>query len=306
MRVRLLGTAAGGGFPQWNCNCANCHQVRQGRAGLLPRTQSCVALSADGQKWFLLNASPDIRLQIETFAPLLPSAGTTRGTGIDSVLITNADLDHTLGLFILREGYPLTIHATPAVRAALADGLALDAVLSCYCGVEWRTPLETPAPLLTTDGEPSGLSYQAIALPGKPPRYREKDAAPAPGDCIGYRFVDERTGGRLVFMPDVAALNVAAQEHLRSCDALLMDGTFWSDSEMQQTGAGSASAARMGHWPIGGPEGSLALLAQLPIGRKIYMHINNTNPILQPDSPEHKAVEAGGCEVGYDGLEFTL
>lgn len=306
MRVRLLGTAAGGGFPQWNCNCANCRAVRQGETGLTPRTQSCAAISADGKGWFLLNASPDVRAQIEAFPPLQPSGAASRGTGIESVLITNADLDHTLGLFILREGDRLIIQATGSVRAALSEGLNLDAVLSSYCRLEWHEPPEELTPLCSANGEPGGLLYQAFSLPGKPPRYRERHAVPDAGDCVGYRFVDERTGGKLLFMPDVAALNDQAHAFLQDCSALLMDGTFWSEDEMATTGVGMASASRMGHWPVGGDEGSLALLTTLPIEHKIYTHINNTNPLLHPSSVEHAAVKAAECKVGYDGLEFEL
>lgn len=306
MRVRLLGTAAGGGFPQWNCNCANCRAVRNGESGLAPRSQSCVAISADGKRWFLLNASPDVRAQIESFPPLQPAHGATRGTGIEGVLITNADLDHTLGLFILREGGPLSIYATPTVREALSQGLSIDSVLSSYCRLTWHAPPETLTPLRRAGGEASGLLYQAFALPGKPPRYRERHAAPDPGDCVGYRFLDEKSGRTLLFLPDVAALNNEAHALLKECDALLMDGTFWSDDEMARMGAGTTPASRMGHWPVGGEDGSLALLKTLPIPRKIYTHINNTNPMLRPGSAEHAAVQAAGCEVGVDGLEFEL
>jgi pyrroloquinoline quinone biosynthesis protein B len=314
MYVRLLGTAAGGGFPQWNCNCDNCRSVRTaGRHGAQTRTQSCVALSGDGRRWLLLNASPDIGRQIETFAPLLPPSDTRRGTGISGVLITNADLDHTLGLLLLREGRALTVHATPAVRTTLTRGLRLHEVLSCYGGVEWREPPYRLAPLSYTDGTPSGLLYQAFLLPGKPPRYLTDDDAegddvsiPSEGQCVGYRFVDAATGGRLVFMPDLAEFSAEAQAQLLDCDALLLDGTFWSEHEMQSAGVGDTPAARMGHLPVGGPEGSLARIAALDIRYKIYVHINNTNPILLPDTPERMQVEAAGCVVGYDGMELML
>jgi pyrroloquinoline quinone biosynthesis protein B len=306
MRVRLLGTAAGGGFPQWNCNCANCRAARAGTGRAQPRTQSCVALSADGRRWFLLNASPDVRIQIESFPPLLPAPEAARGTGVAGVLLTNADLDHTLGLLILREGRPLPIHATPAVRRSLSGGLLLDSVLDCYCGVEWHEPPTELAPLPAADGAPSGLRYAAFALPGKPPRYREQAAAPTGGDCIGYRFVDEATGGRLICLPDAAALDAPALAQLRDCDAFLLDGTFWSENEMQTMGAGTTPASRMGHLPVGGPNGSLARIAPLPVPRKIYVHINNTNPMLLADSPERAEVEAAGVAIGWDGMEIAL
>ncbi len=306
MRVRLLGTAAGGGSPQWNCGCATCRAVRTNAHGTVPRSQSCVALSADGIRWFLLNASPDARIQIEGFEPLLPSAGNLRGTGVEGVLITNADLDHTLGLFQLREGPPLDIHATQGVRRALTEGLSLESVLSRYCGIVWHTPSISPAPLLYADGTPSGLLYEAFTLPGKPPRYMGTEAEPSDGDCVGYRFMDQATGGILVFLPDAAVLTEYVLTKMIDADVLLLDGTFWSENEMEQMGVGSTPAAKMGHLPVGGANGSLAQIASLPISRRIFMHINNTNPMLLADSPERAAVEAAGCEVGFDGMELMI
>jgi pyrroloquinoline quinone biosynthesis protein B len=303
MWVHLLGTAAGGGFPQWNCNCTNCRSARAGRAR--PRSQSCVAVSPDGQSWFLLNASPDLRAQIESFAPLRPG-GAGRGTAVEGILLTNAELDHTLGLFLLREGEHLAIRATPAVRRTLADGLALTTVLARYCPVDWIEPPVELGPLSRRDGTPSGLRYAAFSVPGQPPRYLDGRSAPAAGAHVGYRIVDPATGGRLAFLPDVAALDEALFATLRDCDALLFDGTFWSQDEMRSMGVGTATAADMGHLPIGGSEGSLAQLAELPCGLKIYIHINNTNPILLEDSAERLAVEAAGVAVGYDGWDFSL
>ena len=252
MRIRLLGTAAGGGFPQWNCNCFNCGGVRAGTVRARPRTQSSVALSPDGRHWFLLNASPDVRGQIESFAPLLP-AHAVRGTGVTGILLTNADLDHTLGLLILREGHSLVVHATMAVRRALCEDLRMEAILSRYGGVDWREP-----------------------------------------------------PGELTPLPNVAALNESVLAELRASDVLLLDGTFWSEHEMQAAGAGTLSASEMGHVPIGGADGSLAHIAGLPAQLKIYLHINNTNPILREDSAERQAIETAGAVVGVDGQVFTL
>jgi len=312
LRVRLLGTAAGGGSPQWNCGCSTCRAVRSNAPGTVPRTQSGAALSADGIRWFLLNASPDVRIQIEGFEPLLPADGNVRGTGVEGVLITNADLDHTLGLFQLREGCPLNIHATQSVRRALTEGLSLESVLSRYCGIVWHTPPASPAPLLCADGSPSGLLYEAFTLPGKPPRYmgvQKVEAEASRGNCVGYRFFDQATGGSLVFLPDTAVLTEDTLAKMQDCDALLIDGTFWSENEMELMGVGSTPAAQMGHLPVGGNTGSLAQLAALPgrrPARRIFMHINNTNPILLADSPERADVEAAGCEVGFDGMELVI
>jgi pyrroloquinoline quinone biosynthesis protein B len=305
MRVRLLGTAAGGGFPQWNCNCTNCRAVRSETTHAQPRMQTTVALSADERHWFLLNASPDIRAQIESFAPLLPVEG-IRGTGVDGILLTNADLDHTLGLLLLREGGCLIVHATPAVRRALTEDLRMEAILSIYGGVAWREPPTEPTSLLTGGGTTSGLRYTSFPVVGKLPRYREGRVAPSPGDTIGYCFEDVNSGGRLAFVSNAAALTDRVLAILGKCDALLLDGTFWSDDEMQVTCAGAVGAREMGHLPIGGADGSLARIADLPARLKIYVHINNTNPILRDDTPERKEVEAAGVVVGYDGLEFSL
>lgn len=306
MRVRLLGTAAGGGFPQWNCNCSNCRGLRSGALRAQPRTQSCVAISADSRRWFLLNASPDIRFQIESFPPLLPWPNTARGTSLEGILLTNADLDHTLGLLILREGSRLPVYATSRVRSALTDGLYVDQVLECYCGVDWREPAAEPSPLLYADHSASGLRYAAFPVAGKPPRYLEGRVSPGLGDVVAYRIEDEATGGRMLFMPDVAALDGRTLGQMHNCEALLLDGTFWSKDEMETMGVGTIPAAQMGHLPVGGPDGSLAWIASLPIRRKIYVHINNTNPMLLEDSPERRVVESAGVEIGWDGLEFTL
>jgi pyrroloquinoline quinone biosynthesis protein B len=305
MRVRLLGTAAGGGFPQWNCGCPNCRAVRSGAGVTTPRTQASVAISADGRAWFLIGASPDIRSQIESFAPLRGDPQ-VRGSAVEGVLLAGADLDHVLGLFLLREGGRLCVHAAGATRRALCDGLRLDSVLGCYTHLEWREPPEQPGPLPLGDGAPSGLLYSAFPVPGKPPRYREREVNPSSGDCIGYRFDDPATGGRLAVVPGAAALDAPLLDQLRECDTLLIDGTFWSEHELAELGTGAAPASAMGHLPVGGPGGSFDIVAGLPTRRKIYFHINNTNPMLIDGSPPRRQVESRGVEVGRDGLELEV
>lgn len=303
MRIRLLGTAAGGGFPQWNCRCEICQAGREGRAK--PRSQSCVAVSADGKRWFLLNASPDVCRQIEAFPALQAQGPEPRGSAIEGVLVTNADLDHSLGLFLLREGRRLCVHATAATRDSLGVGLRLGDVMEAYCGLDWRLPPVALEPLRLGDQRPSGLEYCAFEVPGKLPRYMA-GAPPQAGAAVGYRIVDPATGGRLVFVPDLADLDDACMAQLRHCDALLMDGTFWEDGEMAKRGVGAWTAAQMAHLPVGGPQGSLARLQGLPIRRKVYLHINNTNPMLLEQSAERRAVEAGGAEVGWDGMDIEI
>jgi len=305
MHIHLLGTAAGGGVPQWNCYCAVCREARSG-GRVRPRTQSSVAISADGKSWFLLNASPDIRVQIENFPALHPANRGARNSPIEAVLATNADLDHTLGLLLLREGEKLRVHATAAVRRALSEDLSFASVLNSFCGMEWIEPSKASQALLRRDGSESGLFCEAIPLPGKPPRFSKAATATAAGNVMGYRIVDKRTGGRLLFLPDVAALTEAALQMLADCDVLLFDGTFWTENEMRDQELGKLSASDMGHLPISGPAGSLKTLAQLSVRHKIYTHINNTNPILIDGSPEAAEVAAAGCTVGRDGMEIEI
>lgn len=304
MRVRLLGTAAGGGFPQWNCNCSLCRKAREGKAEAPARTQSSATVSADGKAWFLLNISPDIRHQIEAFPPLLPPSEKVRGTSIEGALLTNADLDHVLGIFILREGGVLHLHAPPAVRKALDEGLRILEVLKAYGGVAWHEPPADLEPLLKSNGSESGLLYEAFEVPGKLPRYAGSTALP--GSAVGYRLVDEKTGGKLAFLPDTAGLSGPVLDKLKDCGALLLDGTFWDEDEMPRTGTGSLTASQMAHLPLGGEGGSLEILRKLPVPRKIYLHINNTNPILDRSTPQYRQVREAGVEVGVDGMEFEL
>jgi pyrroloquinoline quinone biosynthesis protein B len=305
MRIRLLGTAAGGGVPQWNCNCRICHEARSRTDRVRARTQSSVAISADEKNWFLLNASPDLRAQIEASPPLHPPTDKTRGSPIQAVLLTNADLDHTLGVFLLREGEEINIHASAIVRESLQQGLCLANVLSAFCGVTWVHPPLEFSPLPNRDGSESGLVYRMIPLGGEPPRFFKRNSAD-PNHVNAYQFVDKRTRGRLLYLPDMPAINEEVKRLLSDCDILLLDGTFWSENEMQQCGTGTISASQMGHIPISGPTGSLVLLKHLDVKAKIYVHINNTNPILLEGSEEKSAVEASGCIVGEDGMELMV
>jgi pyrroloquinoline quinone biosynthesis protein B len=306
MRIILLGTAAGGGLPQWNCNCPNCREARVGSTRVVSRTQSSVAVSADGQAWFLLNASPDLRVQLEGVPHLHPRTKTLRSTSIEAVLLTNADLDHTLGLLLMREGGKIRVYATSQVRGALTRGISLAPTLKSFGGIHWTKPPRKLSPLLRRDGSKSGLQYQAINVIGKPPRFMKGRQSNGPGHSVGYRIVDEKSGGRLLFLPDVAVLDGQIIDALSDCDILLFDGTFWSENEMRKLGVGNLFAKQMGHVPIGGLQGSLKQLAPLGVARKIYTHINNTNPILRKGSSENAAVRAAGVEVGRDGMEMVI
>ena len=229
-----------------------------------------------------------------------------RGSALEGVLLACADLDHVLGLFQLREGDCLCVHATTATWRAIREGMRLDAVLGHYAGLTSREPPGQPEPLLVDDGEPSGLQYETSPVPGKPPRYREGEAGPQPGDCVGHRFQDRATGGRIAVIPGLAAIGPVVLNRLRECDAVLIDGTFWSENELAELGAGDTPASAMGHLPVGGRDGSLDIVAGLPSRRRIYIHVNNTNPMILENSPQRREVESRGVEVGRDGLEVEI
>jgi pyrroloquinoline quinone biosynthesis protein B len=299
--VRVLGSAAGGGFPQWNCACPQCRAVRDGSRPTRPRTQSSIAVSADRRRWFLVNASPDLRLQIESFPALHPSAGPggVRQVPFGAVLLTDAELDHTLGLLLLREGGGLQLHATRAVHDTLCRGTAVLRTLETYCQVDWQPVVPGVEVSL---GE--GLSYRAFDVPTtKPPPFGSDLEE---GRVVGYRLTDRRSGRALVYLPGVQELTAAVRAQLEGCECLLVDGTCWRDDELIRLGVAGKTAREMGHLPIDGPGGSLEQLSPLPIARKIYTHVNNTNPILLEDAPERRAVEQHGLEVAVDGLELQL
>jgi pyrroloquinoline quinone biosynthesis protein B len=297
MWVRVLGSAAGGGFPQWNCACPPCRAVRDGSRPARRRTQSSVAVSPDYERWFLLNASPDIHAQIEAFPALRPGGG--RAVPFDAVLVTDAELDHTLGLLLLREGRGLSVHATEATRDVLEDGTGVLRTLAAYCPVDWHPVV--PGADVPLGG---GLSYRAFDVPTtKRARFGPADAE---GRVVGYRLTDTRSGRALVFLPGAQRLTGSLRAQLADCACLLFDGTCWADDELIRLGLTGKTAREMGHLPAGGPGGSLELLSPLPIERKIYTHINNSNPILLEDSPERRAVERHGMEVAVDGLELKI
>ena len=306
MWVRVLGSAAGGGFPQWNCTCPPCRAVRDGSRPARPRTQSSVAVSPDYRRWFLLNASPDVHAQIESFPALHPSSGPDGGRAVplQAVLLTDAELDHTLGLLLLREGRGLVLHATEATRDTLYEGTSVLRTLEAYAPVEWQpVVLEADVPLS------DGLSYRAFDVPTtKRARFGPACGSPADGKgrVVGYRLTDSGSGRSLVYLPGVQELTAEVRAQLDGCACLLVDGTCWHDDELVRLGLASKTARDMGHLPISGPGGSLEQLSPLPIERKIYIHINNTNPILLEDSPERRLTEQHGMEVAVDGLELQI
>ncbi len=297
MWVRVLGSAAGGGFPQWNCSCPRCSAARTGSRPCLRRSQSSIAISADRRRWFLFNTSPDVQSQLESFPALHTESGSV--VPLQSVLLTDAELDHTLGLLLMREGRSLDVHATESVYQTLTSGTSLLRTLEAYCPVTWQ-PVIPGAEVMLGDG----LSYCAFDVPTtKPMRF---PGSVANGRVVGYRVTDTINGRSLVYLPCVQELTPAILKEFTGSSVLLVDGTFWSDDEMPGLGLATKTSRDMGHVPIDGPGGSLELLSWQHIERRIYIHINNTNPILLDDSPERAYLDRHGLEVAVDGLELEI
>ena len=304
MYIQVLGSAAGGGFPQWNCNCNNCHGLRQGKLRAAPRTQSSIAISDDGVHWILCNASPDIRSQIEAF-PALQPARQKRDTGIAGVILLDSQIDHVTGLLTLREGCPHDVWCTEMVHQDLTSGFPIFNMLA-----HWNGGLNHQ--LIQLDGQPftvpacPALSITAISLRSNAPPYSPRRDDPHPGNNIGLLIADTRTGKKVFYAPGLGKLDADVLNMMRAADCLLVDGTVWQDDEMQVCGVGTKLGSEMGHLAQSGPGGMLEVLADFPDARRILIHINNTNPILDEDSAERAQVHAAGVEVAYDGMSIQL
>lgn len=305
MYAVVLGAAAGGGFPQWNSNAPACRRARSGDPAARPRTQAALAVSADGRNWYLLNAAPDLRQQIEASAFLQPSHG-LRSSPIAGVVLTGGDVDAISGLLNLRERQKLTIYATARIHDVLDanpifEVLSRDTVARRRVGLDEKLALELP------DGTPSGLEIELFSVPGKVPLYLEESDAPPiveGEDTVGVAVTG---GGRtLYFIPGCAAMNDRLAARLRGAELVFFDGTLFADDEMIRAGLGKKSGRRMGHMSVSGPEGAIAAFASLGVKRRIFVHINNSNPILLDDSPERASLAAAGWEVGFDGMEVRL
>jgi pyrroloquinoline quinone biosynthesis protein B len=298
VRVRVLGSAAGGGFPQWNCRCETCEAARAG-VRARPRTQSSLAIRGREGPWFLVNASPDARQQLEALTPEQPDG--VRAPPIAGVLLTDAEIDHTAGLLLLREAQaPVRVLGAPEVEQALRRGYPVLDILERYSGAEWQSLEAKQARPL----EGSSLTVEPFEAGGDPPRYLDgSDVNPQAG---GFVFRDEAGGGVVTYLPGLARLDDAILGRLAASDLVLVDGTFWRDDELARLGISARSARDMGHLPLSGPGGTLEALRRLERPRKVLVHINNTNPILLEDSPERDAVRGAGVEVAYDGLEVEL
>lgn len=289
MRVVVLGSGAGGGVPQWNCACAGCVAAR---SGVIPsRTQDSVCVSSDGERWVLVNASPDVRIQLERTRELHPRSG--RGTPLRAIVLTNADVDHVLGLFVMRESEPLVVWSTRTVRKAIEANVLVRSLERTDSQLTWR---ELP---LDEEVDIEGLQVRAFAVPGKPPIYLSQTTR-SQDENVGLKL---NAQGRAFAYVSGAGGPGQYLERVRAADRVLFDGTFWSSDELVRGGYGQARAEEMAHWPVGGEQGSLRALGALR-GRLIYTHVNNTNPMLLPQSPERRAIESAGFEIAYDGMTF--
>jgi pyrroloquinoline quinone biosynthesis protein B len=305
MRVRVLGSAAGGGFPQWNCNCRNCSGVRAGTLRAAVRTQSSIAVSgSDGTRWALVNASPDILAQLQA-APSLHGARAVRDSAIEGIVLVDGQVDHTVGLLMLREsGSALRVWCTEEVCGDLTRGNPIFGVLAHYCGVEPH--------IMIPDGRPfaipgvDGVSWRAIAVAGKAAPYSPHRESPVTGDNVALVIGDEVSGRTLVYAPGVGAMHEALWQAMQAAACVLIDGTFWSDEEMATLGVSRKRARDIGHLPQSGPGGMLEWLSRLPQAtRRLLIHVNNTNPILDEDSAERAELTRRGIEVAWDGLEIA-
>ena len=306
MHIVVLGSAAGGGFPQWNCACGNCRRARSGDPAALPRTQSSLAVSGDGERWVLLNASPDLRQQCLATPALHPRTG-ARGSPIAAVVLTNGDVDHIGGLLSLREAQPFALYGSPEVLAVLGANPVFN-VLD-HKLVERRVmELEEATAIATRDGMHLGLTVTAFAVPGKVPLHLE-EASPAiateNGTTIGLQ-VQAEDGPRFLYVPGCAAMSNSVAARVHGADLVFFDGTLWEDNEMIAAGLGKKTGKRMGHMSISGEDGTLAAFEALNVRRKIFVHINNSNPVLLADSDERAAAERAGWEIAQDGMEIRL
>jgi len=305
MRIKVLGSGAGGGFPQWNCNCPNCDGVRKGTINAKTRTQSSIAISGDDTNWVLFNASPDILTQFRAFPELQP-ARAIRDTAVRAVILMDAQIDHTTGLLMLREGKtPLEIYCTDMAHEDLTTGNPLLNILEHYCGVNWhRVPTQANNKFDVVGID--GLEFTAVPLSSKAPPYSPHRHDPHEGDNIGMRIIDKRSGKNLFYAPGLGAIESHVKPFLEEADCLLVDGTCWTNDEMAALGIANKMSLDMGHLPQSGPGGMMEVLRPLKATRKILIHINNTNPILREDSAERRRLEDEKIEVSYDGMDITL
>lgn len=308
LRVVVLGAAAGGGVPQWNCGCRVCTAARTDRPSL-QSTQSSIAVSADDEHWLLINASPDLRHQLMQTRQLHPKSGALRHSPVAGVVLTNGEVDAIAGLLCLRENSPFTIYAHPQVLATLRANSIFDVLNDRHVRRQSVTINEAFEPKLA-DGSGSGLEVLAFAVPGKRAWYLEgkdrADAEDGEGDTLGLRVANRTTGEHFFFLAACARVTPALKQRITNAPLVFFDGTVWRDDELIAAGLGAKTGQAMGHIAMSGDDGAIAGLADLGIARKVFLHINNSNPALLTDSSERKALERAGWLIPHDGMEITL
>ena len=305
MHIHVLGAGAGGGFPQWNCNCFNCDGLRKGTIKATKRTQSSVCVSGDGVNWVLFNASPDVLQQIQEFGPLQPGR-TVRDSGIVGIVLIDAQIDHTTGLLMLREGQvKREIYCTDMVYQDLTTGNPLLTILGHYCGINHHQ--------VPTDGQASfevaganNLRFTAVALKSAAPPYSPHRNDPHPGDTIGVLIEEISSGKKCWYSPGLGEIEPHLPALMNQADCIMVDGTFWTNTEMIDMGLMTKTARSIGHNPQSGEGGMIEKLDEFDASRKVLIHINNTNPILREDSAERAELTKHGIEVAYDGMDIIL
>ncbi|MFW5451258.1 MAG: pyrroloquinoline quinone biosynthesis protein PqqB [Methylophagaceae bacterium] len=304
MFVHVLGSGAGGGFPQWNCNCENCKGVREGTVKAIRRTQSSIAISANGTDWILFNASPDIKKQLDDF-PAIQPARSVRDTAITAIVITDAQIDHATGMLTLREhNKPWEVYTTEAVYGDLTTGFPIFNILGHFRGINHHEIGTDQAPFIIPTAE--GLEFTAVPLLSEAPPYSPHRGNTVPGDNIGMNIKDLRTGKSLFYAPGLGVAEDHVLEYMRNADCILVDGTVWTDDEMSKEGISDKRASEMGHLDQSSDGGIMSILNAMEKPRKILIHINNTNPILNEDSPQRQTLNNVGIELAFDGMDIEL
>lgn len=304
MFVHVLGSGAGGGFPQWNCNCANCKGVREGTIKTSPRTQSSIAVSANGTDWILFNTSPDIKKQLDDF-PALQPAREVRDTAITAIVITDAQIDHVTGILTLREhNKPWEVYTTKAVYEDLTTGFPVFNILGHFRGINHHEIATDQSSFTIPTAE--GLVFTAVPLKSEAPPYSPHRHNTVPGDNVGIKIEDTRTGKNLFYAPGLGVAESHVLEYMENADTVLVDGTVWTDDEMSNEGISDKRAQEMGHLDQSSEGGIMSLLNAMQKPRKILIHINNTNPILNEESEQRQILNKAGIEVAYDGMDIEL
>jgi pyrroloquinoline quinone biosynthesis protein B len=304
MFVHVLGSGAGGGFPQWNCNCDNCDGLRKGTIDAKPRTQSSIAISANGTDWILFNASPDIKVQMDNF-PALQPARKVRDTAITAIVITDAQIDHVTGLLTLREhNKPWDIYCTEAVHGDLTTGFPVFNILGHFRGINHHEIATDESVFTIPTAE--GIEFTAVPLSSEAPPYSPHRGNTVPGDNIGMNIKDTRTGKTLFYAPGLGVAEPHVLEYMANADVVFVDGTVWTDDEMSLKGVSDKRAQEMGHLDQSSEGGIMDILTSMDKPQKFLIHINNTNPILNENSPQRKTLDEAGIRLCYDGMDLEL